>query len=549
MLIELIVRDLGVIEELALVLGPGMTAVTGETGAGKTMVVEAIELLVGGRADATMVRTGASEASVEGRFVVPEADGAEAREVVLRRVVPRDGRSRAYVDGHLATVASLADHGRALVDLHGQHDHQSLLGVAAQRAALDVFGNVDLAPLEAARHRLREIDDRLATFGGDARTRAREADLLRFQVDELVGAAVEDPDEDRGLDAEEEILADAVAHQEAAVRAVGLLRGEGGAADALAGALGFLAGRAPFEDLSARLGAVAAELEDATAELRDRGEAIEDDPERLTWLRERRQRLRELRRKYGDSLAEVMAYRDEAVARLAELDGHDEIARELEHRREAAIADIERAAAVVGAARRAAAPTLAARVEANLADLAMPAASLAIEVGPDPGDDVTFLLAANPGSSPAPLAKVASGGELARTMLALRLVLSSAPPALVFDEVDAGVGGAAAVAVGRALATLGGAHQVLVVTHLPQVAAFADHHVVVQKHTAKGRTRTTVGPVDGPDRAAELARMLTGDASSDTSLENARDLLRTSDEARRSARLPRPGRARRRADR
>jgi len=213
MLHELAVTDLGVIGELTLVLEPGMTAVTGETGAGKTLVVEAIELLMGGRADPAMVRHGASEAVVEGRFVI------DGEEVVLRRVVPREGRSRAYVDGHLATATSLSTRGTDLVDLHGQHDHQSLLAASVQREALDRFAGIDLGPLEQARLAVRAIDDRLAELGGDERGRAREIDLLRFQVDELVAAGLDDPEEDQALEVEEDLLADAQAHQDAAALA------------------------------------------------------------------------------------------------------------------------------------------------------------------------------------------------------------------------------------------------------------------------------------------------------------------------------------------
>ncbi len=210
MLVELHVRDLGVIADLHLLLEAGMTALTGETGAGKTLLVEAIELLMGGRADAVLVRPGAEEARVEGRFVAGES------ETVLARAVPRNGRSRAYIDGRLATAAELTEVGRALVDLHGQHAHQSLLSPRTQRAALDRFAGVDLAPLQAARDRVKAIDEALAALGGDARARARELDLLRFQLAELDAAGLDDPDEDLALEAEEDTLADAAAHREAA---------------------------------------------------------------------------------------------------------------------------------------------------------------------------------------------------------------------------------------------------------------------------------------------------------------------------------------------
>jgi DNA repair protein RecN (Recombination protein N) len=499
MLAELRVADLGVIEELSLVLGPGMTAVTGETGAGKTLVVTAIELLVGGRADATMVRPGAREAVVEGRFV-----GDDDTEVVLRRVIPAKGRSRAYVDGHLATLAELGERGAALVDLHGQHDHQSLLSPAVQRGALDRFGGIDLEPWRAARKEVAAVEERLAGLGGDERERAREIDLLRFQVDELDAAGLRDPDEDAALDA---------------------LSADGGATDALGLAIAALDGRAPFADLDARLRALAGELADVAAELRGAGESIEDDPQRQQALRERRQLLHDLRRKYGDTLADVMAWRDEAAARLAELEGHDALAAELDEELRRARTALEAAEAHLLASRAAAAPALAESVQAQLPSLALPKARLEVEVRGPAGKEVALLFAANPGMPVHPLARVASGGELARAMLALRLVLTEGPPILVFDEVDAGIGGSAAQAVGRSLAAIADDHQVLVVTHLAQVAAWADAQVVVDKQVQGDTTVTSVAEVGGDDRVVELARMLSGAPGSSTARDHARELL------------------------
>jgi DNA repair protein RecN (Recombination protein N) len=520
MLAELHVRDLGVIDDLVLLLSPGMTALTGETGAGKTLVVEAIELLVGGRADPVLVRPGASEARVEGRFV----DGGE--ETVLARVVPRQGRSRAYVDGSLATVSELAERGGRLVDLHGQHAHQSLLSPRGQRRGLDRYGAVDLDPLEAARRRVAAAEAALADAGGDSRAVAREVDLLRFQVGELDRAGLADPEEDAALEAEEDLLADADAHRQAGEAAYQVLTADGGAADALGAGVAACSGRRPFAGTESRLRALAAELGDAAADLRGAVEGIVVDPGRLDEVRARRQLLRELCRKYGEELSDVIAYRERARDRLAELEGHDVRVAALEADRAEARADEVRAAAAVRRARRQAAPALAAAVEEHLRSLAMPRARVHVTVGEgDPGDDVTFLLSANPGEVPLPLAKVASGGELARCMLAARLVLTEAPPTLVFDEVDAGVGGEAALAVGRALATVAADHQVLVVTHLPQVAAFADHQVAVAKVEAAGRTVARARPVDGQDRVVELSRMLSGQPASATAHGHATELL------------------------
>jgi DNA repair protein RecN (Recombination protein N) len=546
-ILELAVRDLGVIAELRLVLGPGMTALTGETGAGKTLVVDAIELMVGGRADPVLVRAGADEAWVEGRFVRPggaASDGDRVGaahpgdEVVLARAIPRSGRSRAYIDGRLATAGELAAVGAELVDLHGQHAHQSLLHAASQRDALDRFGRVDLGPLRAARQEIRTILDELAGMGGDERARARELDLLRYQVGDIDGAAITGPDEDAVLERLEDALADATAHREAASGAVMLLSGDGvgvgdipdagaSAADAVGSALALVAGRTPFAGAEARLRALAAELSDLAGELRTAGEAIDDDPERLAQVRDRRQLLHDLRRKYGETLGDVLAEGDRLRARLAEVEDHDRRAAELDGRLDAARAAESEAAAGVAAARRDAAPRLAAEVQAHLTELALPKAQVDVVVGgDDPADDVELRLAANPGTAPLPLAKVASGGELARTMLALRLVLSAAPPTLVFDEVDAGIGGAAAVAVGRSLARLAEQpHQVLVVTHLPQVAAYADAQVQVSKQSDEATTVARASVLDHPERVIELSRMLSGQPDSDAARVHAAELL------------------------
>jgi DNA repair protein RecN (Recombination protein N) len=542
LLSELRVRQLGVIDDQALVLGPGMTALTGETGAGKTLIVDAIELLLGGRADPVLVRLGAPEAVVEGRFVGPfpgavgavgaigasgdvdlrdERDGPAgggagegvdrsdetvdpSDEVVLGRVVPGRGRSRAYLDGRMVTSAALGAVGAELVDLHGQHAHQSLLSGARQRAALDTAAGVDLAPLQAARDVLRRLTEAQAAIGGDERTRAREAELLRFQLEELDAAHLEDPDEDTSMREEEDRLSDASAHRDALAATQDAVNGDGGAGDARAAVEGF-----------------------------------DDDPARLAEIGDRRHTLADLRRKYGETLGDVIAYRDEARRRLDEIDSHDERAAALAAERVSAEGELRAALERVGRARRAGAGPLASAIEVRLHELALPHARFEVDVSDDPGGEtVTWLLGANPGEAALPLTKVASGGELARTMLAVRLVLGgaadeptvpleavTAPRTLVFDEVDAGVGGEAAVAVGRALAALGRHHQVLVVTHLPQVAAFADHHIVVTKVVDGERTRSEVEPVAGAARVVELSRMLSGQPDSETARRHAAELL------------------------
>jgi DNA repair protein RecN (Recombination protein N) len=541
MLTELRVENLGIVAELQVTIGAGLTVITGETGAGKTLLVDALDLLTGGRADPQLVREGAAEARVEGRF----EDGDE--EVVLARVIPADGRSRGYVNGRLATASELAEVGRRLVDLHGQHAHQSLLAPAEQRALLDRFAGAKagraLTEIRTARDDMRRIDAELAKLGGDDRARAREVDLLRYQVDEIGAAGIKQRDEDDVLQAEADLLADAEAHSESLARAYREL--EGPAEDALGSAVAALDGRAPFAELAMRLRALQSEVQDVAHDIRTTEESVVVDPERLETVQARRALLAELKRKYGPSLADVVQYEQQTSARLVELEEHDQRAVRLEAALRAAADEMQRAARVLSKLRRAAAPRLAEAVTEHLRELALPVASFSIDVTPDAdaaaiGDDgadiVTFLLAPNPGEPARPLAKAASGGELSRTMLALRVVLSEAPPTLVFDEVDAGIGGEAGAAVGRALATLGGKHQVLCVTHLPQVAAFADAHVLVAKDEVRGRTVAAASVLIDDARVNEISRMLAGVGGSDHARRHARELVERSGDVRVAAR-------------
>ncbi len=524
MLTELAVANLGVIDQVTLQLSSGLIALTGETGAGKTLMIDAINLLLGGRADPGLVKHGADEATVDGRFIL------DGEEVVLTRVIPAEGRSRAYINGRPATAAALTELGTRLVDLHGQHSHQSLLSVTAQRDALDRFGNVNLDKLEAAKTELSRIESELEGLGGDERSRARELDLLRYQVRELDEAAIEDQNEDERLEAREELLANVLGHQEASSQVLSDLADEGSVRDLLAKSLATLEVRTPFKAEAVRLRDMLAELDDLVDSVRGIGEGIEDDPAALERIQSRRHLLHQLRRKYGDSMEEVLAEHGAMQERLTELEDHDVRAAKLDKDQAKARKELASAGAEVLAARLKAAPLLASAIEVHLPELAMPKAKVGIEVLGDDGSKVSFLLSANPGSPLQPLSKVASGGELARAMLALRSVLSEAPPILVFDEVDAGIGGEAGTAVGRSLASLGEQHQVLVVTHLPQVAAFADIHLVVEKRhieKAKGEddTISDIRQLTKKERVVELARMLAGEPDSKTARTHAKELL------------------------
>jgi DNA repair protein RecN (Recombination protein N) len=526
-LTDLRVRDLGVIEDLALSFGPGMTALTGETGAGKTLVVEALQLLLGGRANPGMVRAGAAEALVEARFVV-EAEGVET-EVILARSVPAEGRSKAWVDGRMAPVGALGDVAAELVEIHGQHEHRALVTPATQRNVLDAFADTDLSVVRALHSELRELDGALAALGGDEQQRAREADVLRYQVREIEVARLEDPDEEAGLRAEEDRLADAGAFREAALGAAELLDpagGEGGAAEPISAAIAALSGRDAFGEYRTRVAAAAVELSDVAHGLRDEAEGWEDDPARLAEVQERRRLLAELRRKYGEDLAAVLTFAKEAAARLAALEDAEGEAVRLAARRRKLSKELEEAEAAVRGVRVSAAGQFGHGVEEHLGDLAMPGARLEVRLAPEgAGEPVELWLGANIGEPLQPLSRAASGGELARAMLAIRLVGLGGPQTMVFDEVDAGVGGAAALALGEALHAVAGDRQVLVVTHLAQVASRADAQISVVKQESRGRTVTVASSVAGEERVTELSRMLSGHPGSDAARAHARELL------------------------
>lgn len=522
MLSEVVVRNLGVIEEAAVLFEPGVTALTGETGAGKTLITEAINLLIGGRAEPSLVRSGADEASVEGRFVDP--DGTE---FVVRRVLPNAGRSRAYLNGGLSTATVLSEMIGPMIEIHGQHGQQRMLKAAARREALDRYGKHDLEPLRLARQELKQAEADLEALGGDELARNREIELLQYQLDEIATAEILDPEEDDRLAARELILGDASAHGEAAETAIELLSVDGSAGAGLATALAAVLDREPFKDVSDRLYALQAEVTDLVEELRNLAASIDDDPASLKHLQDRREVLTGLRRKYGADLAAVIAFGEQLEERLEELQNHAERAVEVAARIDDLRSSEAAAAADLLEARLATAPKLSKKVQAELRRLALPKAQFEITVEGPAGNDIDFAVAMNPGSPLMPVAKVASGGELSRIMLALQLVVGGDTDAVVYDEVDAGVGGEAALAIGQALAGVGKKHQVLVVTHLPQVAACADNQINIVK-TVKGKsTATELHGLDYDGRIIELARMLSGSPDSENARAHAAELLQS----------------------
>jgi DNA repair protein RecN (Recombination protein N) len=582
---ELRITGLGVIDDATLPLGPGLTVITGETGAGKTMVVTSLGLLFGGRADAGRVRADLGRAVVEGRLrlaggsgkaVLARASDAGAEPdddgtLLLSRTVTSEGRSRAHVGGRSVPVSVLGDIGEQVVAVHGQSDQLRLLRPAEQRAALDRFAGREheklLARLAELYAQWRRVEDDLADRRRNARERNQEADLLRLGLDEITRVDPQ-PGEDEALREEAQRLEHAeglrtaaqVAHQ---AIAGGVDVGADDAPDAvsmLGMARNTLEAQSDVDrrlgELAGRLAEAAALVADVSAELSSYLDVLDADPARLEAVYERRAALKALTRKYAEDVDGVIAWADRARTRLAELDTSDELLDELDRERRRLSGEVAQAAAVVSAARREAAGRFSEQVTTELAGLAMPHARIEVVVAPKPAgrgeptlevsgaqvgvgsdgaDEVELRLHAHPGAPALPLQRGASGGELSRVMLAIEVVFAGAggPPTLVFDEVDAGVGGRAAVEIGRRLARLARGHQVFVVTHLPQVAAFADRHLVVAKDTGGAVTTSGVRLVEDTERARELARMLAGLPDSDLGIAHAEELLAVADREKR----------------
>ena len=553
---HLTLSSLGVIDSAELELAEGFTVITGETGAGKTMVVTALGLLRGDRADLGLIRTGSELARVEASVLVPEGSGVEAAVadaggrtdggvVVLGRSLSAQGRSRAFAGGATVPATLLAEVTDELVAVHGQADQHRLVRASAQRQALDTFAGAPLAAVMAqyrpAFARLRAVEQRLDELRTHAQERARELDLLRHGLDEIADVEPR-PGEDAELKTEAGRLAHAEALVAAALGAHEAVSGDtdsGSARSLVAGAVSGLddaSGHDPELDLlGGRLREVGILLDEVATDLSAYASVVDLDPARLAAVQDRIAALTSLQRKYGPALDDVVAWQEKAVARVAELDSDDDTIGDLETERDRLEPEVRHLAQRLGELRREAGDRLSGLVDAELAQLSMPSAHLDVRVaapdGATPGphglDDVELLFAANNGTSPRPIAKGASGGELSRLMLALEVVLAdrTTVPTLVFDEVDAGIGGKAAVEVGRRLARLAENAQVLAVTHLPQVAAFAHHHFRVTKDDDGAVTSSSVTRLDGDQRVDELARMLAGQEDSDTAQAHARELL------------------------
>ncbi|MBE3589669.1 MAG: DNA repair protein RecN [Firmicutes bacterium] len=562
---ELRVRDFAIVDEVAVTFADGFNVLTGETGAGKSILIDALSVALGGRAAADQIRQGAEEASVEAVFEIRQEDHPAVAQlraeglyepgeglVVLGRTLSASGRHLAHVNGRLATARLLREIGSQWVEIHGQHEHQHLFLPARQRDLLDGFAGE--AALEARRRvreafqRWREILAERAQLAGDPRERARQEDLLRFQLSEIDAARLR-PGEEEELAARRRILQHAQRLFEVAAGAHQRLAEGGQPGGALADAASAVAEAVRHAAaIDPRLDGVRALLEDAVTllreaarELRAYRDGLQFEPEELAQIEERWDLISRLKRKYGETVEEILTYRNEVAASLDAYARQEQRARALDAEEAAARADLAAACRELSRLRREAGLRLQEAVGRELEALAFPEAAFRVDVrprwkdGPDGrepdadasgADDVEFRLAANPGEEPRPLRAVASGGELSRIMLAVCASAAAAldVPVLVFDEIDAGVGGRTAQAVAQRLAALGRHRQVLCVTHLAQIAARADHHLAIRKRLRRARASVAVAGVRGAERAREIARMLSG-GDSPAALRHAEELL------------------------
>lgn len=552
MLAELQIENFALIEKLDLQLGPGLNVVTGETGAGKSIIIDAIGLLVGARASGEYLREGAERGYVSGLFycrnlkgveetlkelgVEPEEDGS----LLLMRELSRSGRHSCRINGRPVTLSMYQKVGQHLVDIHGQHAYQSLLRPAYQLKLLDSFaGLIDLRKeIEGLYNRWRLIKRELEELYGDPGERERQKDLLRFQIEEIDRAAPK-PGEEEELKQELKILTSAEELAKGAEVAYTCLFGggrEASAYDLVAQAVEVLNSMVNLDPGLKKwinmLEEASLQVEEVAKALRSYREALEFNPKRLEEIEDRLETLRRLHRKYGRTLEEILRFRQEAAATLSSLEQSEELASRLEKESEDLLASYEEKAMRLHRLRMEASQKLEEEIRNVLRELAMPAAKVTIslsyrdEPGPAGKDEVEFYFQPNPGEGTYPLAQIASGGEMARVMLALKSILAGVDeiPTLIFDEIDAGVGGQAARSVALHLAHIGKKHQVLCVTHSAQLASLADRHFSVNKVVQGNRTYTLVKELKEEERICELARLLSGEASP-TALKHAAELL------------------------
>jgi DNA repair protein RecN (Recombination protein N) len=544
MLYALHIKNFAIVEQLELEFQDGLTIISGETGAGKSILVDALGLVLGGRADTDMVRQGCEEAEISAAFDASETAQAWLRQMdfasngdcLLRRIVSANGRTRGYINGHLATMQALRELGELLVEIHSQHAHQTLLKLDTQRETLDLAGDCGAA-LEktlAAWRQWKELRDALHNLGGNAADREARIALLRYQVQEFEALEL---DGLADLDAEHRRLAHASQLLEAGERGLQLLDGDRAALVALhhaareiSAAQAHDARLAPIAEL---LDSAIIQAEEAVGELRHYVDRLEVDPARLQQVEQRIAALQTMARKHRVAVEELAGHSAELSQQLQDLEHYEERAAQLEKNLAAGLRDYRKAAGELSEQRRKAAETLAQSITATIRQLGMPRGQLVIQVSPRPDADpaahgldmVEFLVSANPGQDPRPLAKVASGGELSRISLAIQVITAQSAGVLVFDEVDVGIGGGVAEIVGQQLADLSRGRQVLCITHQPQVAAYGKQHWQVSKAVRDDQTFTAVQALKGKKRVQEVARMLGGLEITEQTIAHAGEML------------------------
>jgi len=565
MLHELFIKKMALIDEARVRFGAGLNVLTGETGAGKTVVVGAVNLLLGGRAETGMIRQGSDKAEVQGLFSVPQSlrhsdsmlsdflDGED--QLIIHRVISLDGKNRCYINDRMVTVKTLSEVGRRLIDLHGQHEHQSLFKVSSHVNFLDKYGGPELIGLrerfQETHKRLRKQRDELSELRRAEKDLYARKDLLLFQVNEINKAGLV-AGEDRELAKEREILRNAEKLYGAVAKTLNLLSGGVDfepATGLIAGAVDELRSVSSIDSdldaLSERLNSLLIEMEDCTGTLRDYGAKLEFPPERLQEVDDRLALISLLKKKYGPAIEDIIAHAGKAENELLLCDTSEERAEELERAVEKSEKELSAIALRLSDTRKDVAEKFLNELRRELADLNMPGADFRVSFTREQDSDglaaggekvkiyahgidkVEFQVSANKGEMVKPLTKIASGGEISRIMLALKIVLADADevPTLIFDEIDVGIGGKTAMAVGKKMAVLGKKHQVLAVTHLPQIASCADTHFSVSKKELGGRVITEVSELVSEGRISEMARLLSGNERSDVSLKHAEEML------------------------
>jgi DNA repair protein RecN (Recombination protein N) len=543
MLRELRVTNYAIIDSLTLEFGPGLNILTGETGAGKSIIIGALGIALGERAYTDTIKTGKAEASVQALFDIPshpvlEKMGIASDEgIVIRRNISSSGKGRAYINDSIVNVQSLAELGRSLVDIHGQHEHQSLLTSENQMKLLDQFGGLEeeCETVSSLHRDVQALRRRLDGLRTGERERAQKIDILRFQAQEIENASLS-PDEDKALEEERRILSNLSRLNELSESSYALLySGEGSTSETLTSAASTVKEVVSIDQEAEEALRIIEEalplVEEASLSLRKLGDKYQLDPARLEEVESRMDLITRLKRKYGETVEAVMAYREEALKELSDIENTGEAAEELEEKLQSKEPFLRQAAESLSRKRKESAGRVEGAVNRVLKGLALEKSEFRITVTEVPlssvgMDAVEFLFTAHRGEALRPLHRVASGGELSRVMLAIKSVLRAADriPVLIFDEVDAGIGGRTAQNVADKLREISSAHQVLCITHLPQIASLAEHHFLIEKKETSGRVRVTIRELTGDKRQEEIARMLGGDVT-EKSLEHARELI------------------------